>query len=168
MESIINGVSVTPLKRIFTPKGDVLHALKSSDSDFCGFGEAYFSEVKKGVRKGWKRHKRMKLNIVVVSGAIRFIIYDDRQGSNTFGQFHSLILSSSGASYSECELMNAEELNAAMQGPGVYARLTVDPMLWMAFEGVAEGTSILLDIIPELHDPDEADKMDLNQLECSL
>ena len=44
MESIINGVSVTPLKRIFTPKGDVLHALKSSDSDFCGFGEAYFSE----------------------------------------------------------------------------------------------------------------------------
>lgn len=164
MESVIKGVSITPLKRIYTPKGDVLHALKASDPDFCGFGEAYFSEVKKGVRKGWKRHNRMKLNIVVVSGAIRFIIYDDRRDSDTYGKFYSFILSSDGLSYDECNKMRGDELNMALSDRGVYARLSVDPLLWMAFEGVSEGTSILMDIIPGLHDPQEADKMELNEL----
>ena len=41
-------------------------------------------------------------------------------------------------------------------------------MLWMAFEGVADGTSILLDIIPELHNPEEADKLELSEIEYNL
>lgn len=168
MEPLINGVSVTPLKRIYTPKGDVLHALKASDADYCGFGEAYFSEAKKGVRKGWKRHRRMKLNIVVVSGAIRFIIYDDRPNSDTRGKFCSVILSAHGVSFDDCQSMNECEWFSAIVEKGVYARLTVDPMLWMAFEGVADGTSILLDIIPELHNPEEADKLELSEIEYNL
>ena len=43
----MDGVILTPLKRFHHPKGDVFHALKSSDKDFVGFGEAYFSSIKK-------------------------------------------------------------------------------------------------------------------------
>lgn len=139
---MIKGIKVTPLKHIVTPKGDIFHAMKSTDDGYCGFGEAYFSEVYAGERKGWKRHNRYTLNLVVIRGAIRFIVYDDRENSDTNGQFFEITLSPKGN----------------------YARLTVEPGLWMAFEGVGEETSMLMDIIPEPHDPSEADRKDLNEI----
>ena len=33
------------LKIIKNDKGDILHGLKSSDSNYKGFGEAYFSKI---------------------------------------------------------------------------------------------------------------------------
>ena len=133
---MIEGVQTIPLKRINTDNGDVLHALKATDEGYTGFGEAYFSEVFQGVRKGWKRHNRMTLNIVVVMGAIKFILYDDRDGSASQGKYFTIILSPTEN----------------------YSRLVVPSGVWMAFEGVAPGVSMLLDIIPEPHDPNEADK----------
>ena len=127
----MDGVMVTPLRRIETGKGDVYHAMKCTDAGYCGFGEVYFSEVYGGQRKGWKRHNRMTLNLVVVKGAIKFIIHNDKTG---------------------------ETEEVTLSPDGNYARLTVAPGLWMAFEGVAEGVSLLMDLIPEIHDPEEADK----------
>lgn len=138
----MEGVFVTELKHIETPKGDVFHAMKATDKGYCGFGEAYFSEVICGERKGWKRHNRMTLNLVVIKGSIRFILYDDRVGSKTHGEFEEWTLSPVGH----------------------YARLTVAPGVWMAFEGVADGRSLLLDIIPEPHDPEEADHKELGEI----
>lgn len=129
----MDGVKVTPLKRIATGKGDVLHAMKATDEGYCGFGEVYFSEVYCGQRKGWKRHNRMTLNLVVVKGAIRFIIVNDK---------------------------TYEREEVVLSPDGNYARLTVAPGLWMAFEGVAEGVSLLMDLIPEPHDPEESDRRD--------
>jgi hypothetical protein len=40
-----DNIHVTPLKRITTEGGDVMHALKNSDTGFNGFGEVYFSWV---------------------------------------------------------------------------------------------------------------------------
>ena len=138
----MNGVTITPLKRIRTGKGDVLHALKCTDAGYAGFGEAYFSEVYSGQRKGWKRHNRMGLNLVVVVGRIRFYIHDDRPGSPTAGQTMQLTLSPDDD----------------------YRRLTVQPGLWVAFEGMAPQTSLLMDIIPEPHDPDEADRREIDSI----
>ena len=44
-------ILVTPLKKINTQGGDVLHALKSADEDFNGFGEIYFSRIGKNIPK---------------------------------------------------------------------------------------------------------------------
>ncbi len=142
MDGSIDGVTLHPLKHITVPKGDVYHALRSTDEGYCGFGEVYFSEVEHGAVKGWKRHNRMTLNIVVVSGAIGFVVYDDREGSPTYGRFMDFVLSPVGD----------------------YSRLTLAPGLWMAFYGVGEGCSKLMDLIPELHDPDEADRKDLSEI----
>ena len=59
------GVSIYPLKQIRVSKGDVYHALKSTDLGYVGFGETYFSWIEYGEVKGWKRHNRMTLNLVV-------------------------------------------------------------------------------------------------------
>lgn len=131
----MRGVTLTPLKRIHTDKGDVLHALKATETSYCGFGEAYFSEILHGQIKGWKRHNRMTLNLIVVSGKVRFRIYDDRKDSPTCG----------------------ETMVVELSPDDNYQRLTIEPHLWMSFEGVANQTSIILDIIPQPHDPQEAD-----------
>ncbi len=140
---MIDGVELRPLKRILVPKGDVFHALKCTDDGFCGFGEAYFTQIESGKAKGWKRHNRMTLNLVVVYGKVKFVIYDDRKDSKTKGKFEVITLS--------------PEDN--------YQRLTVKAGLWMAFYGADDKTSMLMDIIPEPHDLSEADKKELSEIE---
>ena len=130
---LIEGVTICPLKIIPNPKGEILHAMKASDTVFSGFGEAYFSAVNKGEIKGWKKHLKMTLNLVVPVGNIRFVIFDDREGSQTNGTFFSIIL-----------------------GKKNYQRITVPPNVWMAFQGVSEGFNLLLNIANLEHDPEEA------------
>ena len=49
--NLLDQIQVTPLRRIFSIGGDVLHALKSTEVSFKGFGEAYFSWVEPGAIK---------------------------------------------------------------------------------------------------------------------
>lgn len=135
---MIEGVTLTPLKIIEGEAGNVMHALKQSEPSFAGFGEAYFSTVNFNSVKGWKKHKQMLLNIIVPAGAIRFILYDGRVESITYGQFQELTLS-----------------------PSAYQRLTVPPGIWMAFKGLSESLNMLLNIASIPHHPEEADNLPL-------
>jgi len=138
----LDGVLLTPLKIIDTLGGDVLHGLKRSDPGFSGFGEAYFSTVEKGAIKAWKRHREMILNLVVPVGAVRFVLFDDRQGSSSIGKYQEVTLSRSN-----------------------YQRLTVPAMLWMGFQGVSDGPNILLNVASIPHQPEEAERLELEQIE---
>lgn len=128
-------VILTTLKQIYTPKGDVFHGMKKSDIGYDGFGEAYFSTVNKDQIKGWKKHTKMTLNIIVMSGEIEFVIYDD-----SINKFKNLKLS----------LKN-------------YQRLTVKPGLWMAFRGL-EDNSMLLNIASIEHNPEEAENVSIEKI----
>ena len=77
--AIIDGIKISPLKKIMVSGGDIFHAMKNSDKGYNGFGEAYFSNIEPKVIKAWKRHKEMTLNLIVPVGTIRFVIYDDRK-----------------------------------------------------------------------------------------
>ncbi|MBT6471817.1 MAG: dTDP-4-dehydrorhamnose 3,5-epimerase [Candidatus Marinimicrobia bacterium] len=109
----MDGVTLTPLKQITHPKGDIFHAMKASDDGFSGFGEAYFSTVNQGEVKGWKKHTEMTLNLVVVIGEIEFVVYDDNS-------FYSVKLSKNN-----------------------YQRLTVESGLWLAFRGISVENMLL-------------------------
>jgi len=139
---MIEGVLVTALRRIEHPKGDLLHALKRSAPGYAGFGEAYFSSVLANEVKGWKRHRRVTLNLVVPVGKIRFTLHDRRAGSATEGGCDALTL-----------------------GSEHYARLTVPPGIWVAFAGVSPGPNLLLNVADEEHDPQEADNAALAAFE---
>jgi dTDP-4-dehydrorhamnose 3,5-epimerase len=133
--SLINGLALTPLKIIANELGSVMHALKKSDAGYLGFGEAYFSTLSKGVVKGWKKHTLMTLNLIVMVGKVRFVVYDDRVNSLSKGSYFSI------------ELSPREN----------YQRLTVMPGLWVAFEGMDSNENIVLNIANILHDPVEAE-----------
>lgn len=136
----LSGFRLTPLKIIEGEKGNVLHAMKKTDPGYAGFGEAYFSTVRQGEIKGWKRHKEMTLNLVVISGSIKFIAYDDRVESATRNHFGWVELSRNN-----------------------YCRLTVPPQVWLSFEGLGK-ENILLNIANLLHDPAEAENIDLDAI----
>ena len=91
--SKIDGVILSPAKVIKVSGGNVFRAIKNDDTGYCGFGEAYFSNVYPGAVKAWKRHREMSLNLVVPLGRIRFVVYDDRQNSGSYGRFGEIILS---------------------------------------------------------------------------
>ncbi len=137
----IEGVILTPLKSILHAKGDVFHAMKRSDTGFNGFGEAYFSTVNCGDVKGWKKHLRMTMNLVVPVGEIRFVIYDDRIESPTKGSFLDVCLS-----------------------PQNYQRLTVPPGVWMGFKGLGSRINLLLNIADLMHDPEESENISLDSI----
>lgn len=131
----MDGVILTPLKQIYHPKGDIFHAMKKSDIGFDGFGEAYFSTINQNDIKGWKKHTKMTLNIVVPVGNIEFVVYDE----------------------------NSKEFFSTKLSHNNYQRLTVKAGLWMAFKGL-DKYNMLLNLASIEHDPNEAVNIELNDI----
>jgi len=132
---------LSPLKMVDVMGGDVFHAIKSTDNTFHGFGEAYFSSVDYKFVKGWKRHSKMYMNLIVPVGEVRFVAFDDREDSSSRGVFQEVILSL-----------------------GNYQRLTVPPCVWLGFQGMSMGENILLNIASIPHDPRESDTLPLDDI----
>ena len=137
---MIDDVIITPLEIIETFGGNVMHAMKKTDLGYADFGEAYFSEIEKNIVKAWKRHREMTLNLIVPSGKIKFVLFDDRKGSNN--RFQEVIISKEN-----------------------YCRLTVPPMIWVGFKGLSSFKSILLNIASIPHNPKEVDKKEIDKIE---
>jgi dTDP-4-dehydrorhamnose 3,5-epimerase len=137
----VQDVFLTPLKQIYHPQGDVYHGIKNSDTGFVGFGEAYFSTILFKEIKPWKKHIKMTLNLVVPVGAIRFVIYDDRLESSTFGSFFDVII-----------------------GEKNYQRLTIPPGVWVAFTGASSEKNLLLNVADIEHDPNEVVRKELEEI----
>ena len=68
-------VVLSKLKRINVTGGDVLHCLRANEKSFEKFGEAYFSFIEMNHVKAWKRHLKMKMNLIVPVGKVRFVFY---------------------------------------------------------------------------------------------
>ncbi|MEK6979624.1 MAG: dTDP-4-dehydrorhamnose 3,5-epimerase family protein [Candidatus Micrarchaeota archaeon] len=134
---MIDGVKIILLKQIPDERGKIMHMLRCDDPHFEKFGEIYFSVVYPNVVKGWHIHKKMTLNYAVVSGTIKLVLYDDREGSKTKG-----------------ELM---ELNI---GDGNYCLVKIPPMVWNGFKGTGTNPAIVANCATEPHDPDEIERMD--------
>ena len=134
----MEGVDVTPLRRIPVANGDILHIIRASDKTYADFGEAYVSMVHDGRAKGWTKHRRMVLNFVVLHGAVRFLVRD------------------------ETNLRKCLSVELAADDQEKYRRLTVQPGLWVAFEGLRDPTSIVLNIASIAHDPSEFEQLPID------
>tara|TARA_Y100001954_G_scaffold187185_1_gene200241 strand:- start:835 stop:1275 length:441 start_codon:yes stop_codon:yes gene_type:complete len=141
MDPLINGVKITPLRRISNPKGDVWHAMKKSDEGYSGFGEVYFSTINEGQVKGWNRHKRMTINLVVPKGKVKFVLFDSRVDSATYRCFNEVILS-----------------------PESYNRLTIPPNVLVGFKGLSSSESWIMNIANMEHDSEELEKIELKKI----
>jgi dTDP-4-dehydrorhamnose 3,5-epimerase len=135
----LDQIRITPLRRIPTAGGDVLHAIKSSDPGFLEFGEAYFSIVQPGAVKAWKLHRQMTLNLVVPIGDVRFVFVGE----------------------------NLQSRRDETIGESNYVRLTVPPGIWFGFQGLGTPLSLILNVADMAHRPDEVLRKPMEEIVCN-
>jgi dTDP-4-dehydrorhamnose 3,5-epimerase len=133
----IDGLMVTPLRRIPDERGSVLHMLRDDSERFDRFGEIYFSTVYPGAIKAWHLHREMTLNYAVPVGMIKLVCYDDRAGSPTKGALFEL---------------HVGELD--------YALVTIPPLVWNGFKGEGTQTALVANCASVHHSPDEIERLD--------
>lgn len=136
----IDGVKIVPLRLIADDRGAVLHMLRRDAPHFEDFGEVYFSLVKPGVVKGWKRHRQMTLNLAVPVGRIRLVMFDGRETSASRGRVQSI------------ELGDRED---------IYRLAVVPPGIWTAFKAEGDAPALVANCASLPHDPAEADNRPL-------
>ncbi len=73
------------LRVIPDERGRLMECLRSDDELFIKFGQLYMTTTYPGVVKGWHLHRVQWDNIVCVSGMIKLVLYDAREGSPSNG-----------------------------------------------------------------------------------
>ena len=68
----VSKIKVIKLKKFSNPIGDTMKYLSKKNSFFKGFGEIYFSEIKKNKIKGWNYHKKYWCLLCVPFGNVKF------------------------------------------------------------------------------------------------
>lgn len=135
--STIDGMRITPLRRIPDERGAVMHMLRVDAEHFERFGEIYFSLVYPGAIKAWHVHKRMTLNYAVPVGMVKLVCYDDRADSPTRGNLVELFIG---------------DLN--------YVLVTIPPGVWNGFKGMGDSAALVANCATEPHEPDEIVRKD--------
>ena len=117
-KKIFSNIKLVSLKVIKNSKGKIIKILNLSDKDFKGFGEAYISFAKQNHIKAWKKHKKMSLNLTILSGKVKFVFFDDKKNI-----FKRIIL-----------------------GENSMKKLIVPPGIWFGFKGLNKKKNIILNI----------------------
>jgi dTDP-4-dehydrorhamnose 3,5-epimerase len=139
-QPFVDGVRFSPRRIIETERGAVLHFLRRDQPEFDGAAEVYFSEVRRGMVKAWKRHRRMTQRFVTPVGQVRYVVFDDRPSSPTAGSWSEVV---SGRL-------------------GNYGVLTVPPLVWYGFSCVGDRDALIANCPDLAHDPDEGESADLS------
>lgn len=134
----IAGVEVIEKKQIKDERGMVMHMIRSDSPEFESFGEVYFSVVNPGVIKGWKLHRIISQNLVVPYGSVNFVLYDNRPGSQTFGNIQQIKI-----------------------GRDDYKLLHIPPGIWYAFSNLSSEPSIITNCATHVHDMSEVEVLPL-------
>lgn len=135
----IQGVLVTPKKKLIDDRGGIFHMLRRDDPEFQSFGEIYFSKIHPTVVKAWHHHSRMSLNYYVVVGSIQLGLFDGRKDSPSFGRTQTIYMDSE-----------------------VPQLVTVPPGVWNGFKGLGAASSLVANCATEPHDPAEITRKDFN------
>lgn len=134
---MIHDVLVVPLRQIPDERGKIMHMLRSDDKHFERFGEIYFSVGYPGVIKGWHVHSRQTQNYAVISGMIKLVLYDPREGSPTKGEVQELFA-----------------------GEDNYCLVRIPPGIYNGYKTYGVKPSIVANCATEPHDSAEMQRLD--------
>ena len=129
---MIEGVVLTKLDQIKDERGKIMHMMRNDYPIFKKFGEIYFSTVKPTFVKAWHLHKEATLNYVCIKGKVKLVLFDDRNKSNTRGEYQEYVLS-----------------------PSDYFMVTIPPFVWNGFKGVDKDESIIANCMTIPHNENE-------------
>jgi len=136
----MEGVFYEPLKQIFDERGAVFHHLNYTSASFNGFEEVYISKTFPGKIKAWKKHLRMTQNFCVPVGGFKFVLFDNRDYSETMNIINEYIVD--------------DNQN--------YKLLSIPPNVWYGFQCISSNAGIIVNLSNLLFDPSEVIKLEVN------
>ena len=128
-------VIITPINKVKLEGGDIIKNIKVGDIGYKNFQETYYSLIKFGKKKGWKKHLEMTLNLTCPIGEVNFVFSEDLK-------------------YFENFLLNEKNL----------FRITIAPGVWFAFEGLYKPYSIVNNVADMIHNPNEIERKNLSDV----
>ncbi len=132
---MINGVKLKKLRLIPDERGRLMEMVRADDEDFEKFGQVYMTTAYPGVVKGWHYHKKQYDYMVVISGMMKIVLYDDREDSPTHGEIN--------------------EFFAGVHNP---LRVTIPPGVCHGFKCISETEAVVVNTVTEPYNyknPDE-------------
>ncbi len=128
-------IQVIQLDRYIDERGQVMHMLRSDDPYFSKFGEIYFTTVFSGEVKGWNRHLKKTVNLAVVYGLMKIVLFDDRTG-----------------------VPDQARTETVIAGPENYVLVVIPPGIWFSFKAIGSDKAIMADCATEPYMPGEGEK----------
>ncbi len=91
-QSWIEGVKIKELKVLPDERGKLMEILRSDESMFERFGQAYVTICKPRIVKGWHYHKLQVDHFVCLQGKAKVVLYDPRKDSKTYGKLNEFVI----------------------------------------------------------------------------
>jgi dTDP-4-dehydrorhamnose 3,5-epimerase len=126
----IEGVVISPLKKIPDERGTIMHGVKRDDL-LNDFGEVYFSKIYQGAIKGWHVHQTLTLNYICVHGMTKLVLCDLRENSPTKDQIQEIFM-----------------------GEDNYCLVHIPPGIANGSKGLSTPYSIICNVASEPHNPE--------------
>lgn len=123
--------AITELESIADKRGSIIKVISTESANFSGFGELYFSTVKSGIVKAWRRHTAMTVNLMVIIGKIRLVVLDTLDGEPLL----DIVLDCS-----ERKLV------------------TIEPGKWFGFQGLSQPEAMVMNIANIKHNDLEVER----------
>lgn len=89
---LIDGVQARRTKVMPDERGRLGEIFRVDDPWFEKFGQVYFTTTYPGVVKAWHYHKKQTDHFYVIKGIVKIALYDQREGSPTYGTVNQLYL----------------------------------------------------------------------------
>lgn len=132
---MIQGVKVKKLKVIPDERGRLMEMLREDDDLFIRFGQVYLTSAYPGVVKGWHYHQKQTDHFVVVTGMMKVVLYDGREGSSTYG-----------------------EVNEFFMGEHNQILLQIPPLVYHGFKCISDQEALVVNIPTEKYRYDQPDE----------
>jgi dTDP-4-dehydrorhamnose 3,5-epimerase len=132
---MIEGVKTKKLKVIPDERGRLSEILRADDDFFQKFGQTYMTTAYQGVVKGWHFHKIQYDNMTCIKGMMKFVLYDGRKESKTFGEINEFFIG---------------EHNPVL--------LHIPPYVYHGFKCISETEAIVINIPTEPYNYDTPDE----------
>jgi len=134
-KKLIDGVRTKPLKVVPDERGRLMEMLRADDDLFLKFGQVYLTAAYPGAVKAWHHHERQTDHFVCVSGMMKVVLYDDREGSPTRGVINEFFI-----------------------GDHNPRLVQIPPLVFHGFKCISEHEALVVNIPTEMYDyakPDE-------------
>jgi dTDP-4-dehydrorhamnose 3,5-epimerase len=135
----IDGVSFRPTRPVAHDDGHVTEVARTSwDIVKSPIVQVHLTTTFANRVRAWGLHQQSTDRLFVVSGLVRFVVFDGRKGSSTFGQFTELVVSE--------------------KNPGL---LTIEPNLYHGWKNIGTTEASIINMPSRLYDYDKPDALDL-------